>query len=260
MPYIDTSGEGVGADQNSKRPTKKELEELWDWDVGLYGPRFPHLIRDLLNSGLLSEIIQRYSPSKRARWTESELYLVLIAYCAMQLGCILPCGFVTKLKTNYRRVGLMDEGERQMRQACDEYVDGKPYEFASVGLIETMMMSSEGINDRPKPQAPGLQPINSGEPTTDEPAPKRPKTESEAVHPPIVEFEFWFPPDKCANCGAAEGYCEPQLKRCKGCKDTLYCFEGCQNWHWFRHRRHCQEVQEQNKQSEAGTSGQKEAV
>ncbi|ROV96030.1 hypothetical protein VMCG_07946 [Cytospora schulzeri] len=120
-----TSIKGSRAYQDEKKPTKKELEDCWEWDVGLHNPRFPHLVRDLYNSGLLSKLIQRYSPSKRARWTQNELYLVLIAYCAMNML--------------------------------------------------------------------------TGDHTTDEPAPKRRKTDSEAADRPVVEFGLYFPPHKCAN-------------------------------------------------------------
>lgn len=161
----------------------------------------------------------------------------------MELGCTLPPGFLPRLKSNYRRVGLLDEELEQVRRACEEYVDGKPYEFVSLGLFVTMLMTGEGGTQRPEPRPPGLEPIPSHEAATatEEPASKRRKVEPKPVAPaPVVEeYYLTFPAGTCANCGATQGHGTPDLKRCKGCKTTLYCFEGCQKWHWFRHRCHC---------------------
>lgn len=165
----------------------------------------------------------------------------------MELGCTLPPGFLERLKSNYHRVGLYGDEIEQMRRACDEYVDGKPYEFVSLGLVETMMMSQNGHTQRPEPRPPGLEPLPSPEAAAadEQPAPKRRKVEPKAASAlPVEEYCLYFPPDTCANCGATGGHGTPDLKRCKGCKTTLYCFEGCQKWHWFRHRRHCAVEQE----------------
>lgn len=142
-----------GADnaEVDKKPSKKELAEDWEWDVGLHNPRFPRLVRNYLNSGVLAFLIDLYGPRKtNSRWTEGHKALILVAYCAMELGCTLPPGFLTRLKTNYHRVGLMEGEGEQMRRACDEYVDGKPYEFVSLGLVETMMMRQDGETERPE--------------------------------------------------------------------------------------------------------------
>ncbi|KAI3401530.1 hypothetical protein diail_10131, partial [Diaporthe ilicicola] len=224
------------------------LEEDWFFDVSVPNPRFPRLVRDFLDSGVLAFLIDQYGRKRaNSRWTESQHMLVLLAYCAMQLGCTLPRGFLRRLKSNYHRVGLYEGGNEQMRRACDEYIDGKPYEFTSVGLLDVANMSMHGDFQRPEPRPPGLEPIPAQETMSpleesahEESARKRRKVEPEVASTPVVEeFDFHFPADTCANCGATKGYGQPDLKRCKGCKTTLYCFEGCEKWHWFRHRRQC---------------------
>lgn len=177
----------------------------------------------------------------------------------MELGCTLPPGFQERLKSNYHRVGLWEDEREQMRRACDEYVDGKPYEFVSLGLLETANMRMDGEFQRPEPRPPGLEPLPPQEAgaADGQPAPKRLKVEPKAAPAPIVEeFCLSFPPDTCANCGATQGHGTPDLKRCKGCKNTLYCFEGCQKWHWFRHRRHCA-VEQEAEESAKGESTDK---
>lgn len=233
----------VGSSQAGRKPSKEELEEDWDFDIQLHNPRFPRLVRDFLDSGVLANLIKHYGPKRsNSRWTENHKDLVLIAFCAMELGCTLPPGFLGRLKANYHRAGIFGDEREQIRRACDEYVDGKPYEFVSLGLVETAMMAMDGDSQRPEPRPPGLEPLPAQEINIDTtpPARKRRKTQYEPTSTPIVEeYCLHFPADTCANCGATRGHETPDLKRCKGCKTTLYCFDGCQKWHWFRHRRHC---------------------
>lgn len=195
----------------------KELEQGWECDVMLPEPRFPRPVRDLLNSGLLAQLIETHDPKYRNKeWTDDQSGLMLLAYCAMELGCKFPHGFLERLKSNYHRLNLWEGAQNQIRQACDEYVDGKPYSFLSLRLIR-----SKGESDPIGPKRLHYQP---------------PGLEST----PILEEHFLrFAPDTCANCGSTAGYKTPDLKRCAGCKTTLYCFEGCQKWHWIQHRFHC---------------------
>lgn len=233
--------------------------------MGLYHPECPRFVRDYLDSGVLASLIKTHGPEKpNARWSEYHGHknLVLIAFCAMELGCTLPHGFLARLKSNYHRVGLCEVEREQIRRACDEYVDGKPYDFVSVGLVATACMIMNGDVQRPEPRPPGLESIPSEEATitTDEPTSKRRKLESKATTPaPVVdESDLIFPADTCANCGATQGHGTPDLQRCKGCKTTLYCFDGCQKWHWFRHRRHCKvdnEVEEPAKDESTDKDG-----
>lgn len=218
--------------------------------MGLYNPRFPRLIRDYLDPGVLASLIKSHGPNKaNSRWSEYQDHkdLVLIAFCAMELGCTLPPGFLARLKANYRRVGLKGEELEQIRRGCEEYVDGKPFNFGSLGLLETANLSMDGETQRPEARPPGLEPIPAEETVTaaEEPVSKRRKVEPKAKTPVSIveEFVLHFPTNTCANCGATRGHGTPELQRCKACKTTLYCFEGCQKWHWFRHRYDCKGVQ-----------------
>ncbi|KAH8782722.1 hypothetical protein F5883DRAFT_636999 [Diaporthe sp. PMI_573] len=58
-------GTEVGPSQTGKKPSKKELEEDWELDVGFYRPRFPRLVRDYLNSGVLASLIRMHRSRAR---------------------------------------------------------------------------------------------------------------------------------------------------------------------------------------------------
>lgn len=201
-----------------QKPSFKELEEEWENDVTLPNPRFPRLVRDLLNNGLLVALLEEHYPENLEReWDFLDNGVVAFACSAMELGCTLPRRFLELVKTNYHRLKLEGEAQNQIRQACDEYVNGKPYNFQSLRLIRTNGESG-GSTRRLGHEPPGLEPESA----------------------PILEEHFLrFAPDTCANCGSTAGYKTPGLKRCAGCKTTLYCFEGCQKWHWIRHRLYC---------------------
>ncbi|POS71543.1 hypothetical protein DHEL01_v210057 [Diaporthe helianthi] len=253
-------GNKSGSAETSKKPSKKELQKDWEYDVNLYHLEYPRLVRDYLDSGVLAFLIRLHGPKKpNSRWSEDHGHkdLVLIAFCAMELGCTLPPGFLARLKANYRRVGLIGEELEQIRRGCEEYVNGKPYNFVSLGLVETASMSMDGETKRPEPRPPGLEPVPAEETVTtaEEPASKRRKIEPKATAPvpAAEEYDLVFPADTCANCGATQGHGSPDLKRCMGCKTTLYCFEGCQKWHWFRHRCHCKVNEKPEESAEQGS-------
>ncbi|KAG6353486.1 hypothetical protein INS49_005667 [Diaporthe citri] len=228
----------------------QELEEGWERDIIPNIFHFPRLIRDYLNSGVLADLIKKHSPkTKSEAWTEDHRKLVVIAYCSMELGCTLPPGFQGLLKEKCYGPGLSPVGHNQMYRACEQYIDGKPFSFFSLDTREieelTLREEGRGMNRalgrhvrRHRPLPPGLEPLRSQEAAAaaEKPAHERRKVEAESSPPPPVEQYFLrFPPDTCANCGATQGYGTPELRRCKSCKKTLYCFEGCQRWHWSRH-------------------------
>ncbi|KAH8782721.1 hypothetical protein F5883DRAFT_636998 [Diaporthe sp. PMI_573] len=157
----------------------------------------------------------------------------------MELGCTLPPGFLARLKSNYRHVCRFETEREQMRQACDD------------------------DTEEPETQPPGLEPIPPHETATntEQPARKRRKVGKKAVPVPIVEeYCLQFPPNTCANCGASQGHGTPDLKRCKGCKTTLYCFEGCQKWHRFHHRLKCEADQEAEESAKGESTDKGEKV
>lgn len=207
----------------------------------------------------------------KAAWTHQR-ELAVITYCAMELGCTLPPGFQARLMSKSPLVGLSFVGEFQIYKACEDYIDGKPFSFSSIDTRDTEQhtLKKKGISmdsdlgrytQRPHHKPPGLDSIPSEEPgaTDEQPPSKRRKVESKTdpepePEPDIEEYYLSFPPNTCANCGATQGHGTPDLKRCKGCKNTLYCFEGCQRWHWPRH--HCT-VEQGDEQSAQGQSTDK---
>lgn len=186
--------------------------------------------------------------------------MVLIAYCAMELGCTLPPGFQDSLQAKFHAVGLSRVAEYQIYQACEEYIDGKPFSFSSIDTrsTERSTLTEQGIGmdtdlwkhtQRAHTTPPGLEPLPFPEAAdeTEQSVPRRRKSETEASLPlPVEEWFFRFPSHTCANCGATRSYISPGLKRCKGCKTTLYCFEGCQKWHWPRHQCVIEQESEEN--------------
>lgn len=167
----------------------------------------------------------------------------------MELGCTLPPGFQGLLKEKCCGVGLSPIGHNQMYRACEQYIDGKPFSFSSLDTrhIEQAELRERGMSmqgpiglhaQRRLPIPPGLEPLPSQEAAaaTGQPAHERREVEAEASPPlPVEEDLRRFPPNTCANCGATRGHGTPDLRRCKGCKITLYCFEGCQRWHLNKH-------------------------
>lgn len=73
---------------------------------------------------------------------DSSVYILrIIGACAMSLGCTLASSFISLLKKKYTSAGLMDDAKNQMKKALfgpDGYWNGIPYEFGSLGLIDTM--------------------------------------------------------------------------------------------------------------------------
>ncbi|KAI7779389.1 hypothetical protein LA080_000868 [Diaporthe eres] len=234
-----------------QKPSQAKLEDNWEHDVSPHHHRFPRLIRDYLDSGVLADLIKKHSPKRHSdEWTE----LAMLIYCAMELGCTLPPGFKDFLKTKCWGSGLDPVGSCQIYGACEQYIDGKPFSFISLDtrLVEESMLPEMGIRmdstiakhvRRRRPIPAGLEPLPAQQAAvaTEQPAHESRKVEAEASPPPPVEEYFLhFPPDTCANCGADRGYGTPELRRCKGCKTTLYCFEGCQRWHLSCGRHKCE--------------------
>ncbi|KAF4554404.1 Hypothetical protein D9617_4g001580 [Elsinoe fawcettii] len=232
----------------------RDPEDLYEvlQHVSLFCPRFPTLVRDYLNL-MLDDFINDNLPQARPgvhhpRWTHAQHDLFILVPCAMILGCHLPEGFLDVFKRGNKRY-KDDPGMpfQSIEKACGEYINGKPYRFKHVWIDDD---AYEGF-------PPELEPLPSVVDTTstgDEPARKRTKTDAE-MEIRIVEHDFWFPPDACANCGTTEGHKEASMQRCSGCKEVVYCFKGCQTWHWPTHSWKCRKVQQGAEEKAADVDG-----
>lgn len=226
--------ENSDEDKNAEKVVKSDDELDLYFAVHLNNPKFPALVREHLDAGALAKLVKKYYPPSRRskRWTEDQYPLVLIAACAMQLGCILPPGFRNDLKSNYQRLELMDDAEVQIRVACDEYINGKPYNLGSVGLLETANLRFAGVNGRLEPAQPELEAVPAEEKYD-------PAKADASVEPRIIPYHFWFPPGTCENCGATEAPDGTDLKRCGDCHQALFCCSGCLKWGYDAHAGDC---------------------
>jgi len=66
----------------------------------------------------------------------------------MQLGCHLSEEFRAWLEENYRKVALMRDTTNQMNEGLAAYKNGKPHDFRSLGLNDTMGMGGLAVEDR----------------------------------------------------------------------------------------------------------------
>lgn len=255
--------------QPDKVPSGPWQEEGWHQDVTSNIIRYPCFIRAHLDSGVLAALIKKHTPeTRREAWTEKHKKVALLAYCAMELGCKLPPGFQSLLKVKCFDLDLPVVGYHQLYRACDEYIDGKPFSFSS---LDTRRIEEDALKEetteiqnllaekppRRPPIPPGLEPLPSQEAAaaTEQPSLKRRIVEGEAsLLFPFAEWFLRFPSDTCANCGSDRGHGTPELRRCRGCKTTLYCFEGCQRWHLSRGRHKC-EVEQDDEDDEESSPG-----
>ncbi|KAG8627508.1 hypothetical protein KVT40_004991 [Elsinoe batatas] len=123
----------------------------------------------------------------------------------MELGCTLPDGFLADLEHNYLKFYIMAGAKEQIKKACKGYVNGKPYPFETLGVLDYANLGSEGIEGR------------------------------------IAPYAFSFPAGTCSNCGADKSPNGTDLKRCGDCKKVLYCTKLCQVSHYGPHSGNCDE-------------------
>lgn len=206
----------------------EEGEEKIDRSMyySIHNPSDPDTVRaHLEKTGALERVIDKYVAAFRAAKSIEARYgpeykLVLLAACAMQLGCKLPPDFKKLVKKLYPYVGLMDEGCKQ-KDALDRYEDGDPFDLGSKGLVETMDDLAHnddvdsGSNGWTGANVPGMGSLFAKSPA------------------PSVHSD-----DICATCGskADDG---KTLLVCSKCKKTKYCDKDCQKIHWGIHKRRC---------------------
>lgn len=198
--------------------------------VCLHWPKYPALVREHLDAGALAKAIKRYSPpgNRRRPWTDRQYSLILIAGCAMELGCTFPPGFINDLRSNYQRIELFPEAAKEIEVACNEYINGKPYCLGTSQSDETGKWRND---DRPQASQPELEAV---------PAKDKFKPSDGAENDPrIIPYRFWFPPGTCRNCGAEKGPNGTELMRCSDCHQALFCCSGCLRWGYLSHSKDC---------------------
>jgi hypothetical protein len=216
----------------------------------------PELVRKHLDSGVLAKLVAKKQKKVDALGTkpldifDPRYELVLLGACAMSLGCTLPPSFKDHLKKNYKSVGLMRDAVKQMDKALngpDGFTDGKPYEFDSPGLLETVNRGGPPEEDLMYPggnggfrmlnvQAPfGLPPLSD--------------QALQDIRDEVQEGKHGD--DACGGCGAKEGENGSALQSCSKCKKRKYCSKECQKGHWKLHKKVCQVPEEGKENVEA---------
>lgn len=104
------------------------------------------VVRKHLDGGALKDLLALYKTTMNG-WTfmyGNDYIFVLIGALAMTVGCKLPKSLKSALMKKYKIAGFLPEAVAQMQKALlgpDGYKDGEPYDFGSLGLVETANLS-----------------------------------------------------------------------------------------------------------------------
>lgn len=191
------------------------------------------MVRDHLDSGALLTLIEQKRAAmndKTDKFTASyALYdFVLLAACAMTLGCNLPTDYRAELAAKYRKSGLMRDSVVQMQLALSDghkrYKDGELYDFSS----KTIEQAADSTDAKPD-NGRGFVMLNVPAPFGFWP---RGGTAAEARLPD-------YPNGVCGGCGSEERGDGLPLLACGGCKVRKYCGRVCQAAHYAQHKVVC---------------------
>ncbi|ORY87500.1 hypothetical protein BCR35DRAFT_330490 [Leucosporidium creatinivorum] len=109
-------------------------------DSSLQYPENRDAVRDALDGGALSQILPHFSNSPPAT-----VYTIVMA---MQLGCKISDEQRKTLGKQVKKGMFYDVAQQQVERAVKEYPnDGTPWEFNSVGLLDTMSLKGAGVTD-----------------------------------------------------------------------------------------------------------------
>ena len=196
--------------------------------------------RQHLDSGVLAKMLagsqKKLKDSYSGEYDSDGYNFILLGACGMSLGCQLSKSTVSLMKKHYNTVGLMRDAKQQVERALDAdtgYVNGKPWDFGSLGLKETLerkkfAAKEDRVNDSH---------INIQEPGAD--APVAPEDGSLKLREQMVMLnikeENKYGREECGQCGAKEVSESGKLVQCSKCKMRRYCSAKCAKEHWKYH-------------------------
>lgn len=189
--------------------------------------------------------------------------LCLLGSCAMTLGVKLTSEERRAMRKYYQKAGFMRDAIKQIESALDNYENGKPWDFGSIGQRDNM---AAGGAEREDLLYPGTGLLNCRAPDFDLPGQdvKRERAYLEKMAVSVVAKKEMsakdlattftnlglkgpekdlvpkkikvFPISLCGGRGTDEG---AKLQACGKCKRQLYCSTACQKAHWAEHKKTC---------------------
>ncbi|KAK4503161.1 hypothetical protein PRZ48_006589 [Zasmidium cellare] len=194
----------------------------------------------------------------------------LTGACAMTLGAKLSEAERSIMRKYYKDVGFMRDAVKQLEKALEGYVNGKPWDFGSKGLEDTMRDGGAKEEDQ---LFPGLGMFNTWAPdhgrrkpemqrlramVKNQIAKQRPTPEQIAEYMETLSFDGYskktstpsttstptakkqdWPNDVCGGCGAKKRHDGEELDNCSKCLKRKYCSRKCQKDDWKAHKLVC---------------------
>lgn len=207
----------------------------------MYMPSHPAVVREYLDAGVLVDLLKKKKammldkPSKWDFLSDPCYAYVLVAACAMCLGCTLPSGDLALLKKVYTEGGLMPGALKQMHKALygpQGYTKGVPYDFESKGLIET----ANSMHDEPTSCSKGFQGLNVIGPGGFFNTGMGDSTTSQVIKELRAQCAN---PKSWGGCGITAKQSAEPLMRCAKCANRMYCSKACQKKHWKIYKKVC---------------------
>ncbi|EOA89718.1 hypothetical protein ACJQWK_02541 [Exserohilum turcicum] len=234
--------EDAKARAKAEGKSDKEVDAIF---YSLYNCSDPELVRSYLDSGVLVDMIAKkqakmLSPLTGSQderleyWMSDPCYTyVLLAACAMTLGCRLPDTYIAMLKKVYTEGGLMPQAQQQMKKALfgpDGYINGVPYDFESKTILD---VANSSAHEDEKDNGLDFVCLNVPSPGGLFSTGMTTSTTSAVLKELRAQLNK---PDACGGCGAKEGAGKKVLLLCSKCRNRKYCSTECQKKSWKIHK------------------------
>lgn len=96
----------------------------------------------MLNAGLFNRLFDKYKAcGSYYKKYGGRYFTVVLVHLAMEVGATISKDQMAYAKSVYKSAGLFQEGINQFEKALRMYKNGKPYDFKSQGLYDTMMFN-----------------------------------------------------------------------------------------------------------------------